>query len=100
VATGLTLVDPGNERPRGYIRPTYCRSQYDELNYCRMDAIPPVERLVTVREASRRLGIGRHLLYRACEAGELPIYDPGGWARVRLSDVAAWVERTRRVPRV
>ena len=57
-----------------------------------------VERLVTVRQAARMFGIGRHLLYRACEAGELAIFDPGGWARVRLSDVEAWLERTRRHP--
>jgi excisionase family DNA binding protein len=61
--------------------------------------VEQLERLVTVRAAARVLGIGRHLLYRAAEAGELPIYDPGGWSRVRLSDVLAWLERTRRVPR-
>jgi excisionase family DNA binding protein len=64
-----------------------------------MDATPSMERLVTVRQASRLLGVGRHVLYKAAEAGELAIFDPGGWARVRLSDVAAWLERTRRVPR-
>ena len=42
-----------------------------------MDAPPAdVERLVTVRQAARMFGIGRHLLYRACEAGELAIFDP------------------------
>jgi len=61
--------------------------------------VEQLERLVTVREAARVLGIGRHLLYRAAELGELPIYDPGAWSRVRLSDVLAWLERTRRVPR-
>lgn len=64
-----------------------------------MDATQPVEKLITVRHAARMLGIGRHVLYRAGEAGELPIYDAGGWPRVWLSDVAAWLERTRRVPR-
>jgi excisionase family DNA binding protein len=60
-----------------------------------------VERLVTVREAARLLGLGRHLLYRAAEDGALAIYDPspGGWSRVRLSDVAAWLESTRRLSR-
>jgi excisionase family DNA binding protein len=64
-----------------------------------MGGTQPVEKLVTVREASRLFGISRHLIYRAGEAGELPIYDAGSWPRVRLSDVTAWLERTRRVPR-
>jgi excisionase family DNA binding protein len=46
------------------------------------------------------IGVGRHVLYRAAEAGELRVYDPGGWARLRLSDLEAWLQRTRRVPRV
>ena len=32
------------------------------------------------------------------ERGELPIYEVGGWPRVRWSDVLAWVERARRGP--
>lgn len=64
-----------------------------------MDGTPPVEKLVTVRAAARLHGISRHLIYRAGEVGDLPIYDAGSWPRVRLSDVAAWLERTRRVPR-
>jgi excisionase family DNA binding protein len=67
-----------------------------------METARPVERLerlVTVREAALLLGIGRHLLYRAAGLGELSLYNPGGWSRVRLSDVAAWLERTRRLPR-
>ncbi len=42
-----------------------------------MDATPPgehaVEPLITVRSAGRLLGVGRHVLYRAAELGELPI---------------------------
>ncbi len=64
-----------------------------------MDATPAVERLVTVRQAARLFGVGRHLLFQAAERGELEIYDAGGWARVRLSDVEAWLEHTRRVPK-
>jgi excisionase family DNA binding protein len=66
-----------------------------------MDATSPleIERLVTVRQAARMLGIGRHVLFQAAEHGELAVFDPGGWSRVRLSDVQAWLERTRRVPR-
>jgi excisionase family DNA binding protein len=65
-----------------------------------MDATPAtIEPLVTVRQAARLLNIGRHVLYRAGEAGELPIYDAGGWSRIRLSDLQAWLERTKRAPR-
>jgi excisionase family DNA binding protein len=66
-----------------------------------MDATPPsIEPLMTVRQASRALNIGRHLIYRAAEAGELTIYDAGSsWPRVRIGDVQRWLERTRRVPR-
>jgi excisionase family DNA binding protein len=64
-----------------------------------MDVTPAVEPLVTVRRAARLFGIGRHVLFQAAERGELAVFDPGGWARVRLSDVQAWLERTRRVPR-
>jgi excisionase family DNA binding protein len=60
---------------------------------------PDAEKLLTVREAARRLGLGRHTLFKACERGELTIFDPNGWARVKLSDVERWLERTRRVPR-
>src|SRR5262249_55148919 len=55
--------------------------------------------VVTVRQAGRLLGIGCHLLFRAAETGDLAIYDPGGWARCRLSDVKRWLERQRRLPR-
>jgi hypothetical protein len=65
-----------------------------------MDATPPsIEPLVTVRQASRAFGIGRHLIYKAGEAGELPIFDAGSWPRVRLADVARWLESRRRAPR-
>lgn len=64
-----------------------------------MESGRPVEPLVTVREAARQFGIGRHVLEQAAALGLLPVYHPGGWSRVRLSDVAAWLERTRRVPR-
>jgi excisionase family DNA binding protein len=57
-----------------------------------------IEPLITVRAAARRLGLGRHLLFQAGERGELAIYDPGGWARVKLSDVQQWLGRTRRGP--
>jgi excisionase family DNA binding protein len=52
--------------------------------------------LVTVPEAQRRTGLGRRQFRRAIESGELPVYDVGGWRRVRWSDVLAWIESTRR----
>jgi hypothetical protein len=63
-----------------------------------MDASRPVEPLVTVRRAARAVGLGRHLLFQAAERGELAVFDAGGWARVKLSDVEAWIARTRRAP--
>jgi hypothetical protein len=54
---------------------------------------PAVEPLITVRRPARAVGIDRHLLFQAAERGELAIFDAGGW---RLSDVKAWLERTRR----
>lgn len=58
----------------------------------------PIEPLVTVRQAARAIGVGRHLLFKAAERGELTVFDAGGWARVKLSDVEAWIARTRRAP--
>jgi hypothetical protein len=46
-----------------------------------MDGIQPVERLVTVREAARLLGISRHLIFQASSRGELAIFEPRRWAR-------------------
>lgn len=64
-----------------------------------MDGTPAtVEPLVTVREAARAFGISRHLIFQAGARGELAIFEPGRWARVRLTDVGRWLERTRRRP--
>jgi excisionase family DNA binding protein len=64
-----------------------------------MDATPAtIEPLVTVRQAARLLNIGRHVLYQAAERGELTVFDAGGWSRIRLSDLQAWLERTKRAP--
>jgi excisionase family DNA binding protein len=64
-----------------------------------MDAARQLERLVTVRQASRITGVPRHLLYRAAEAGEIEVLDIGSWPRVRLSAVERWLATQRRVPR-
>jgi excisionase family DNA binding protein len=66
------------------------------LLYSCVDVFP--EPLLTMREAARRFGVPRFLLYRAAEKGELPRYDLGAWPRVYAVDVRNWLERQRRVP--
>jgi excisionase family DNA binding protein len=51
---------------------------------------------VTIPEAARRAGIGRRQLRRAVARGELPVFDLGGWPRVRWSDVERWFASRRR----
>jgi len=55
-------------------------------------------RLVTVRQASRLLGIGQRQLRRAIAEDELKVFDIGAWPRLRWSEVLAWVEAKRRPP--
>ncbi len=52
--------------------------------------------LVTLARAARRAGLGRRQLLRACAAGELPVFDLGGWPRVRWVDVVVWITRHER----
>ncbi len=61
-----------------------------------MDANETDRALVTVREAARHHGIYPRQLWRSIRNGSLPAYQIGGWQRVRLADVEAWLE-TRRV---
>ncbi len=61
-----------------------------------MDANETDRALVTVREAARHHGIYPRQLWRSIRDGSLPAYQIGGWQRVRLADVEAWLE-TRRV---
>ena len=49
----------------------------------------------TCREAARRLGIGLRQIQSAHAAGELPVYQVGGWSRVRWTEALAWVESKR-----
>jgi hypothetical protein len=53
------------------------------------------EELITRPEAYRRTQC-RRALARAIEAGEIPLYDLGGWPRLRWSDVLSFIESTRR----
>ena len=61
-----------------------------------MDANETDRALVTVREAARHHGIYPRQLWRSIRDGSLTAYQIGGWQRVRLTDVDAWLE-TRRV---
>ena len=61
-----------------------------------MDANETDRALVTVREAARHHGIYPRQLWRSIRDGSLRAYQIGGWQRVRLADVEAWLE-TRRV---
>ena len=51
---------------------------------------------LTRPNAAKRAGIGLRQIRRAIEAGELPVYDVGGWPRLRWSEVVAWIEDQRR----
>ena len=51
---------------------------------------------VTVPTAARWSGLGLRQLRRAIETGELPVFDIGGWPRVRWRDVEHWCEAQRR----
>ena len=53
--------------------------------------------LVTIPDAAKRLSIGRKQVKRAVEDGELPVYDFGGWPRLKWAEVMGWVESKRRV---
>ena len=55
--------------------------------------------LITLPEASRRVGLSMRQLRRARERGELAIYLIGGWPRVRWVDVVAWIESRRQTVR-
>ena len=52
--------------------------------------------LVTLPQAQRRTGLGRRQFRRAIEDGELPVYDVGGWPRLRWSEVLRFIEAHRR----
>jgi excisionase family DNA binding protein len=51
---------------------------------------------VTVPEAARRAGIGLRQVRRAVAQGDLPVFDLGGWPRVRWSDVELWFASPKR----
>lgn len=63
-------------------------------NLCMDSNLEPKDRLVTVREAGRLLGLGRSTVYKLVWSGELPSCRPSPRAvRIKLSDVLARMER-------
>ena len=52
---------------------------------------------LTIPKAAKRLGIGRRQLKRAIVAGEVSVYQVGGWQRVRWDSVIHWIE-SQRIP--
>jgi excisionase family DNA binding protein len=54
------------------------------------------ERLFTVGGVAKRLGLGKQTLRREIAGGKLRAYHVGGWTRLTLADVAAWLETRRR----
>jgi excisionase family DNA binding protein len=58
---------------------------------------PETGEFVTIPEAARRSGLGLRQFRRAIATGDLPVYDVGGWPRVRWREVLEWIDASRRV---
>jgi excisionase family DNA binding protein len=56
---------------------------------------PETLELLTRPQAARHAGVGLRQIRRACASGELPVYQIGGWPRVRWPEVRAWIESRR-----
>jgi excisionase family DNA binding protein len=56
------------------------------------------ESFTGITKAARDLGLGVRTLRQAVERGELPAYVFGQRARLKVSDVLAWIEAHRRRP--
>ena len=48
-----------------------------------------------VQELASILGLSRHVIYKLCQAGELPSYRVGGNIRVKSQDFDNYMERCR-----
>jgi hypothetical protein len=57
------------------------------------------DRLVTVGPAAKHYGIGPRPVRAAIRRGELATYQIGQWTRIRLGDLAAWIESHRQPAR-
>jgi excisionase family DNA binding protein len=58
--------------------------------------VAPHQTVVSTGEAAQLLGVSRPTLVRLLESGEIPFDKPGRHRRVRLADLLAYQERSRR----
>ncbi|GLY48401.1 helix-turn-helix domain-containing protein [Lentzea sp. NBRC 102530] len=58
--------------------------------------VAPQHTILTTSEAAHLLGISRPTLVRLLEAGEIPYEQPNRHRRVRLADLLAYQDRSRR----
>jgi excisionase family DNA binding protein len=58
--------------------------------------VAPHQTVLSTSEAAHLLGVSRPTLVRLLESGEMPFDKPGRHRRVRLADVLAYQERSRR----
>jgi len=55
------------------------------------------ELLVTVKEAGRRLGLGRSAAYALIQRGDLPSIKIGGARRIAVADLHEFIRRLKEV---
>jgi len=96
-AQGAALVGPDGERldlpPEVF---EIFREVVEALAQGLAITIAPHQMILSTSEAADILGVSRPTLVRLLEAGEIPFEKPGRHRRVRLADVLAYHERSRR----
>jgi excisionase family DNA binding protein len=96
-AHGATLIGPDGERldvpPEIF---DILREVVEALAQGLAITIAPHQMILSTSEAADILGVSRPTLVRLLEAGEIPFEQPGRHRRVRLADVLAYQERSRR----